>query len=234
VLTAAAQELPPVDDILNKYIQALGGKAALEKTTSRVAKGTFETPTYGASGTHEQYAKQPNKSVIITNVDGYGIVSQGFDGNTGWSQSPEIGVQEVTGPRLARARRQAVFNRALQMKELFTKLAVTGKDKLGERPVYVVEAVPPEGAPEKMYFDAENGLLLRTDSEAEDHTGAAMVSKVLLEEYKEVDGVMEPHTVKSDSASLSVVIRFTEVKHNVEIDDAIFQKPGPAASGLDK
>src|SRR5207302_9907346 len=83
-----AAKLPTVDQILDKYVQAIGGKAAVEKQTSRVAKGSFEIPAFGASGTAEIYAKAPNKTATTINVAGYGVVQEVFDGKTGWSSDP--------------------------------------------------------------------------------------------------------------------------------------------------
>ena len=62
LIPGAAQTAPPnpppsVDEILDKYVQALGGKAALEKLTSRVAKGTFEMDQTPGEATEEIYEK---------------------------------------------------------------------------------------------------------------------------------------------------------------------------------
>ena len=41
----AAPALPSVDDVLAKYVQALGGEQALRKVTSRLITATWELPT---------------------------------------------------------------------------------------------------------------------------------------------------------------------------------------------
>src|SRR5437870_13266315 len=73
-----AAKLPTVDQVLDKYVQAIGGKAAVEKATTRVAKGSFEIPAFGATGTAEIYAKAPNKAATIVTVAGYGTVQEVF------------------------------------------------------------------------------------------------------------------------------------------------------------
>src|SRR5690349_10141787 len=75
-----AAALPTADQIIEKSIQATGGKAAYEKLNSRVSKGQFEIPSLGASGAFESYAKAPNKAKTIITIDGYGIIEQGYDG----------------------------------------------------------------------------------------------------------------------------------------------------------
>jgi len=53
----STEPLATLDQILEKLIEGSGGKAALEKLTSRQVKGTFEIPSMGASGTFESYAR---------------------------------------------------------------------------------------------------------------------------------------------------------------------------------
>ncbi len=67
-----AAALPTVDQVLDRYVEALGGKAAVEKLNSRVSKGTFDAVAQGASGTVEIYAKAPNKLASIADVSGFG------------------------------------------------------------------------------------------------------------------------------------------------------------------
>ena len=65
-----AEGMPSADQIIEKYVQAMGGKAALEKLNSRTTKASFEIPSMGAGGTVETFAKAPNKSLAIITVPG--------------------------------------------------------------------------------------------------------------------------------------------------------------------
>ena len=85
---AVTETLPTVDQVLDKYVEALGGKAAIEKATSRVGKGIFEIPEFGATGTLTLYAKAPNKTAVVIDVPGFGVVKQGCDGNVAWDDNP--------------------------------------------------------------------------------------------------------------------------------------------------
>src|SRR3989441_8892439 len=89
-----AGAMPTADQIVDKYVQAIGGKAAIEKQTSRVSKGSFEIPAFGASGTAEVYEKAPNKSAAFINIPGFGVVQEGFDGKTAWAQDPQSGLRD--------------------------------------------------------------------------------------------------------------------------------------------
>jgi outer membrane lipoprotein-sorting protein len=219
-----AEPLPTFDQVLDKYIEALGGRQALEKITSRQAKGNFDLPAMEATGTLTMVAKAPNKSAMTIDVPGIGVFQMAFDGAVGWENNPMVGMRELAGKELAARKRDSTFNGELKYKELFEKIVVKGKEKVAERDAYVVEATPAEGSVEKMYFDAESGLLVRHDAERESPQGSAMV-ETYFEDYKDVDGIKVPFTLKQVMPQFTIQIKFDEVKHNVEIEDAKFAKP---------
>src|SRR5262249_1329514 len=128
----ATVALPSADQIIDKYVQAIGGKAAIEKQTSRVSKGSFELPAFGASGTAEICEKGPNKTLAVINVAGFGVVQEGFDGKVAWFQDPQNGLREKTGAELAAAKLDAELQKPIKIKQLYPKLAVKGKDKVGD------------------------------------------------------------------------------------------------------
>jgi zinc protease len=221
---APATALPTVDQIIEKSIQATGGKAAHEKLNSRVSKGQLEIPAMGAGGPFESYAKAPNKAKSIITIDGYGVIEQGFDGTVGYSSDPQTGLREMTGAELAATKREADFYAGIKFKEYFPKATVKGKDKVGDREVYVIDATPTEGAPETFYFDTQSGLLLRTDVERDTPQGKMKI-QVYMEDYKEVDGVKVPFIVRQEMPTMNIVIKFTEIKHNVPVEDAKLKRP---------
>jgi zinc protease len=216
--------LPGVDEILEKYVKALGGKEAIEKISSRSAKGTFEIEAMNLSGDMETYNKAPNKFVNLLTIPGAGGAGQGYDGAKGWESNPMTGLRDLDGEELAVMKREADLYQPLNLKKHFTKLEVKGKDTVGASETYVVIATPPQGGPEKFYFDAATGLLVRVDAERETAQGK-MASEEYFEDYKDVGGVKTPHLLKVISPMFSVKIKYTDIKTNVEIDDAKFNKP---------
>ena len=217
--------LPTVDQILDKYVKAIGGKEALEKQTSRVTKGTFDIPAVGASGTMEIYEKAPNKNLLAINIPGFGVIQEGFDGTVGWAEEPTSGLREKSGIELEQTKLDWAFHRNTHLKELYPKMTVKGQEKVGERMTYVIEATPAKGSAEKWYFDAENGLLIKMDQERESPLGAVAI-EVYLDSYKEMDGVKIPTAQRLVRPDFTINITTEEVKHNVAIDDAKFKKPG--------
>jgi len=215
---------PTVDQILDKYVQAIGGRQAVEKITSRVTKGTFEVTTMGMKGDLEIYVKAPNKILTIQNLSGVGEIRDGYDGKIAWSQNPMMGLREKSGPELAAVVRESDIHSSIKIRQIYSKLELKGKEKVGDRETYLVLATPAEGAPVKVYYDAQTGLIARTDVELETPQGKFQI-QTTLDDYREVDGVKMPFTRRQESSMGSAVIKWTEVKHNVAIDDTMFNKP---------
>lgn len=222
--TAPADSAPSVDEILDKYVQALGGKAALEKLTSRVAKGTFEMDQMPGEATQEIYEKAPNKQLTITDSPSFGTFKRGYNGTTGWQDNPQTGLQDVTGDELASMRRHADFYWSTKLKELYPQMTMKGKESVGGRDAYVIEATPAEGSAETMSFDAESGLLVRLQGEGETPNGPVDFDSTF-EDYRDVDGVKVPFVMHQSFGEFSFVIKLTDVKQNVSIDDTKFDKP---------
>jgi hypothetical protein len=216
--------LPTVDEVLDKYVKALGGKEAVEKVSSRVEKGSLELEGMGLSGPVEVYAKAPNKTVTVIDLSGFGKIVRTFDGEKGYVSDPMSGLRELSGAELATDKRNADFYGMLNSRKNFSKLEIKGKEKVGSSDAYVVVATPAVGDAEKHYFAADTGLLVRVDSKSETPQGK-LSFETYFSDYKEVDGIKIAHLVRQVSSAFIAVIKLSEVKHNVEVADAKFAKP---------
>jgi hypothetical protein len=225
-LSAQAQSaLPTADQVLEKYITAVGGREAMEKVTSRVSTGTVEIPEMGATGTITISEKAPNKSLAVFEIAGMGQVRQGSDGTAAWEDSPMSGVRDKSGTELADTLRGSIFNSELKLKTLYKTVAVSGKEVVDGKDAYVVVCTPAEGAPNKLYFDATSGLMVKQSSTRDTPQGPMDID-VLVSDYRAVAGVKLPFTVRQVTSMFSVVVKLSDVKANVALDDAIFKRPG--------
>jgi outer membrane lipoprotein-sorting protein len=221
---AKAEALPTADQVVEKYIKASGGKDALEKCTSRVSKGTLEVPAFSVGGPLETYAKAPNKAFFKADIQGFGVVQQGYDGKTAWSQDPQSGLRELAGAELSDTKLSSEFNKTVKFKEFYPKISVKSKEKVGDHEAYLVEASPKEGASEKWYFDVQSGLPIRIDVERHGPEGAVAISQYF-DNYKMVDGLNLPFSIRQERPDFAIVLKFEEIKNNVSVDDAKFAKP---------
>lgn len=214
------------EEIIEKSIQATGGREAAAKMTSLVAKGSMEIVAMGGTAVTEMYSKAPDKRVSITTVDGYGEVKQGYDGKIAWSAEPQNGVVDVAGDNLVATRRDSQFNGELRWKELYPKAEVTGTEKIGDRACWIVKLTPAAGKPVIRSYDAETFLLTKVLTTTDSPQGPAEVT-VVMSEYRDIgNGTKMPHTMKITLPGIGdLIMRYKEYLYNVEIDDAKFAKP---------
>src|SRR5215475_450834 len=156
--------MPTVDQILDRYVQAIGGAAAHRKLTSRIMMMTLVIEDSNVTVSFESYAQAPNKQVQIGQVKlGNGIefeISRGFNGATGWSLNvTEGGFRELIGTELAAEKRAADFYWDIRLKEIYPKMALLGQAPVRDHTAYCIEATPTEGSHEKWFFDLQTGLL---------------------------------------------------------------------------
>jgi hypothetical protein len=222
---AQTPALPTVDQVLEKYVTALGGRATLEKVTSVRTQGTIEIPDFQITGTIEIVQKAPDKALQTVNLSGIGLQREGFDGTIGWAEEPQAGLRQKAGAELADAKRGALFPRELKLKQQYPTMTVTGRERVGERDTIVILATPADGAPAKLYFDEATGLLARQSGSRNGPEGAIAV-EVTLDDYRDVAGVKRPHLIRQSNPQFAVTVKVTSIKHNESIDDAIFKKPG--------
>jgi photosynthetic reaction center cytochrome c subunit len=219
----AETPLPSVEEILDRYVRAVGGAQAIEKITSRVLKGS----RMGADGVlvpEEVYAKAPNKMLTVTSYPKV-VFRTGFNGTKGWARSSQGEGRDLNDEMQAQLKREALFYKETRLKELYSKMTVPGRTTIGEREAFIIEATPAGGGiPEKLYFDAQTGLLVRTYTEAKTVVGQ-YPAQTDYEDYREVDGVKLPFTIRWSIPGRVWGRKITEVKQNVPLDDAQFDLP---------
>ena len=223
-LGAQTPVLPAIDQILDKQIEAVGGRAALEKLQTITGKGTISIEQFNLTGTIQLFQK-PDRSLQIVELSGLGTTREGFDGTVGWVEQPQLGLVEKSGLELAEARRGAIMPRELKMRQLYPKMTVTGRGDVGGTPAYIVEATPVEGPAVKLFFDVASGLLVRQIAMRSSSQGPIEVDTVF-SDYRDVTGLKRPFSMTQTTSQFTARLTFTEIKQNVPIDDTMFKKPG--------
>jgi photosynthetic reaction center cytochrome c subunit len=235
---APAPSLPAAEDVFTKYMQALGGNAAVGKITSLVQKGTVEMlipappapqgtpqpPPAMGSAPAELDRKIPGKQVVSLQFPGRPANLVGYDGTIGWHGTP---LREDTGGELGLLKELAEFPPASKFREEHTKVQVDAMEKIDGRDAYRVVGMRPDGsAVDRLYFDAQTGLLLRTYTTMQSVIGA-FPEETNYEDYRDVSGVKVPYTMRLVSAEGNRLYKWAQVEANVPVDDSKFTKPLP-------
>lgn len=223
---AKIEPLPTIDALVNRHVDAIGGKEAQQKLRSRVIRGRLELPGLASWAQLNIYAKAPNKSYAVMNVEpAGGQVKHGYDGHAVWNAGGTMGIKALTSVDLAGFSNDIDFYRDLKIRELYPGIRVRGivKDKDGD--FYLVEAYPRVGdGPENMFFEAKTGLLTGHDFTRQTPQGPYMV-EMRYSDWRVVDGVKLPFKITQTMPGLKFVFTVTEIKHNQHVDDLLFQEP---------
>jgi hypothetical protein len=225
VENAFADSLPSAEWIIDRYVSALGGKDAFEKITSRIMKGSYSLPVKRYTTGVEMYFKAPGKFRLAF-TGSNNTAARGFDGRTGWSKDySEEGLRILDGAELTADSLEAVFYRETNLKSLYPRMTVKGKDTTDGRDAWVMEAVPVKGYPETMYFDMGSGLLLRRDVKL---FLSIRNAELHFLNYKEVNGVKFPFIIRvvRPVSPFMTIYSFDKAIINKDISDAEFAVPG--------
>jgi photosynthetic reaction center cytochrome c subunit len=221
--------LPPADQLLDKYLTAIGGDAALQKVTSRVEKGKIDVG--GHQLPIEVYAKAPDKRLSITHLpNGESITA--FDGKQGWLGNPGR-TQMMSAAENAAARIDSDLYFASHVKTLYQKFTVVPGEKIDGHDTYLVFGRNEGQPPLRLYFDQQTGLLLRLVRYAETALGR-MPTQIDYADYRDADGVKIPYRWTLARPGNRFTIQIDQVQQNVPVDDAKFAAPPPPTPPPDK
>jgi photosynthetic reaction center cytochrome c subunit len=222
-----AQTAPPAaDQLLDKYVAALGGAAAVQKITSRVEKGTLSA--FG--GQHfpvDIYQKAPDKRISIMHLRD-GDSTTAFDGHSGWLSVPGRSSRAMTAEENDAARMDADLYFPIHLKVPNQKFVVQPGEKMDGHETNLV-VVRGEGQPPlRLYFDSQSGLLLRLVRYAETPLGR-IPTQIDYADYRDADGVKVPFRWTLARPDNRFTIQVDQLQQNVPIDDARFiAPPAPA------
>jgi photosynthetic reaction center cytochrome c subunit len=224
----AARDGATADQILDKYIQAVGGAQRVDALTSFIAKGT--SAGYGPEAGKrpvEIYAKAPGLRTTVVHTDN-GDKTSVFDGRAGWIAEPlrPVPVLALAGHILEGAKLDAELSFPLRIKQALGNWRAGLPTTIEDRDVQVVQGTSAGGALATLYFDAESGLLRRLVRYANSAVGR-IPTEVDYADYREVAGVRMPFRWTVTWLDGKETYELTEFEANAAVDPARFAKPSP-------
>jgi len=223
-LKAADEPLPKAETILEKYVQATGGKPAYDKIRTEVSTGTVEFVGKGVKGTMNAWRAEGNKSYVVLDIEGVGKVEEGTNGEVAWEKSALQGARIKDGEEKAVALREADVNSLNHWRDYYLKVETAGVETVADQLCYKVVLTPREGKPETRYFDKKTGLLVKTSQVVKSPLGEIPMEG-FISDYKDVDGVLVPHKMQQKAVGQEIQITLSTVQWNREIPKNRFDLP---------
>lgn len=212
-------------DILEKMIEAQGGRKVLENIKDSTISGSMEMIQMGVTGSMTMYQKEPNK--LRTDIEMMGMmITQAFDGKTAWMTNPQTGsAQEMPEKFAPYIKRQALGLDSLLNPEKYgityadkDKETIEGKDYL------VLEQTFSDGFKVTYYVNPETYLTYKTKTTTLNQMGVEVVAENFMSDFKEVEGTMVAHSIRVlQDGQEYMKVTITEVIFNSDLEDPLFQ-----------
>jgi photosynthetic reaction center cytochrome c subunit len=230
VITEQAEGAPSADQILDKYLQALGGAQRLAGISSFVAKGTYQGYAELDKSPIDIMAKAPGQRVTIIHTSN-GDWTTAYDGRTGWVAEPgrPVPLLELTGQFLEAVKVDADLAFPGRIKQSFSQWRVGYPTTINDRDVEVVQGTSGGDFPVKLYFDKESGLLVRQVRYTNSPVGLNP-TQIDYSDYRDVSGVKMPFRLTTIWTDGRATTELSQIQANASVDEAKFGKPAAPAS----
>lgn len=215
-----------VDQVFDRYMQALGGAARVAALTSLTATGTYAGfNTGGGDVPIEIVARAPNqRATSVRMPDGEAVKT--FDGREAWAAEGwrPVPLLPLTGGNLIGARLDAIVQFPAGIRPAFAQWRVSSTI-IDDKPVDILQGSSPGELPVNFYFD-ESGLLVRMVRW--NRTAVGIVpTQVDYSDYREAGGLKLPfRTVVTWTDGQNTTV-LKEIRPNVAIDASRFARPAP-------
>ncbi|HEX3740391.1 MAG TPA: c-type cytochrome [Terriglobales bacterium] len=214
-------DLPHAEEIVAKYVEAIGGEASVSKLKSLHEKGMFEAA--GHQFPVEVFVQSPERIAVVThwpNGDGSTV----FNGHAGWITFPGRPQHPMTPADVEAARIDADLQFAIDMKKLFSDLRVEKEVKLGDTDTVMISGQRAGMPPVEMYFDKQSGLLIRMVRYAQSPLGRNP-TQIDYSDYRDIKGVKLPFSWTSSTPTGRFTIQLESAQANTSIPESRFEKP---------
>ena len=207
---------PSAGKIIDRFKKASGGKAVTRVKNTRM---TGIVSTNGATGRFSLSTSAPNNLRLDIDVAG-SSVSECYNGKSAWRLDAR-GLRTLLGDEAKRLRLESFLSNSrlndLGRNKIVPQLA--GTATIDGREANAVEFTK-DGVRIKIYFDASNNLPVKRERETADG-----VEEVFYGNYKAIDGVMEPFSLKIKKGDSEQLVTIEKVEHNRSVDMTAFRYP---------
>jgi zinc protease len=219
-----ADAAPTAENLLDRFVEVTGGKAAYEKRKTEVDHGTVEFAVMGLKGTVVQYYQPPGEFYMAMELPGVGKIESGLTDGVAWENSVLQGPRIKTGEEKAQSLRAADMNSFGHWRDVYKKAEVAGEEIVEGEPCYKVVLTPTQGRSETVYFEKKSGLMRKTTVVAASQFGD-IAAETISTEYRRFEGILAPAKITEKVAGQSFTITIETVETNTAVPAEKFALP---------
>lgn len=215
--------LPDARTIIDRHIEAIGGRKAFLAHTSTRATGTLSMPAQGINGTFELLAAKPNRMMLRVVLPGIGELVDGFDGTNGWSVSPMTGPALAQGKELEQKRFDADFYGDLHDPARYVSIKTVERTTFDGRACYKISLVRKDGGEDIEFYDVATGLKAGGIGTREMQMGTITATETR-GDYKKFGDLLQPVSVRQSAMGVEQILTFATFEYDT-VKPAMFDPP---------
>jgi hypothetical protein len=218
------------DDIIAKYVDAIGGMDKLKAIQTQVDSASMMQGGFEIKGV--MYQKRPNMSLQTYSVQGK-TGKQGYDGTTAWALNPFSGrdyVQKMDADQAKDTKFQSdIDGQLVDYAKKGYKVTYVGDEDVDGSSAFKLQLTTQEGDEYFFYIDKDSYLLVQMTSKTKTQDGSESENDTKFSDYNEVNGVLMPFTIVTTvhvaGQDFNSTIKVAKVLVNVPLTDSLFKMP---------
>jgi outer membrane lipoprotein-sorting protein len=228
-LPAVAEDLT-LDQVLANHYEALGGLDAIKGMDTATFVGRMAMGP-GAEAPFKMFFKRPMMARMEFTMQGMTGI-QAYDGETAWMIMPFMGKSDpevMAEDQAKNMQEQADIDGPLvDWQEKGHKVELIGLEDVDGTEAYKIKVDLANGDVRYHYLDSEYFITIKQEGKTT-MQGNEVEFETILSDYKEVGGLMFPHSVESKpkGAPAGQVITIDEIEVGIEVSDDLFAMPAP-------
>jgi hypothetical protein len=219
-----SSSLPSGRAIIDRYVQAIGGRDAVMRNSSIRYVGNFEMPAAGMKGNLTLVQAVPNKMAMTIELPGMGQMVTGFDGAVGWSINPMQGPRVLEGKELEQLREDAGPAAMLRPADRIRSAETVELTTMNGQSCYKVKITYPSGRESFDCYSPETGLLVGMTQTQESPMGSVHVT-TLFDDWKEFGGLKTATKLRQQMLGQEQVLTIDRLEFNGPEDAKAVEVP---------
>ena len=222
-----AAQSPTAAEILEKMIEANGGREALAAIKDMTITGEMEMVSMGMAGTMTMYHKEPGMLRQDMEIMGMAM-TQAFDGEMAWYTNPQTQMAEEAPPEMGEYSKRGALEMGNSLLLDPEKFGITynakGKETIEGREYFVLERAFADGVTTTLYVDSQTFYVYKQTQLSLDMMGGEVEQDIFFADYKEMDGIPYPTTMTIEQGGETfAIISVTAVTFNSGLEDSLFK-----------
>ncbi|HZS47389.1 MAG TPA: hypothetical protein VFC63_20125 [Blastocatellia bacterium] len=209
------------DKVISQYQKAVGGVNQLRRIESTEYTGSVTNEATGETGNFFWRFKRPDRMELEISLNGFEI-STAYNGRSAWRRDSRDGLRTLTGGDGSKFKAESIYrnDHFLNYKRDKVQIVPAGQATINGSNAIVLELTTRQGIKRKVYFDARTFLIVRDEQPI-----PGGVERVDFGDYRKVDGLLEPFSIRIKSGAVDLKAAISQVEHNRSIAETKFDYP---------